>query len=129
MGKIRLVVIDDNDNKIQYVEEGAKKLGVEVVAFRELVPAIEFLQRKRVDGIVTDMEYPVYPNNPESFQKNAGELLLKWLVHEEQKIPVLMNSTAILNFKTEYAYYKGAMPGYFRPDLFYNFVASIKDHD
>lgn len=128
MEKVRIIVIDDDSNKIRYVEEGAKKLGIEVVAFRALVPAIEFLGRKRVDGIVTDMAFPVYQNNPESFQDNAGKLLLEWLIHEKQEIPVLGYSIAMLNFRTEYPYYEGEMTAYFRMDLFYNFVSSIRDH-
>lgn len=124
-----LVIIDDQEIKSRYVEKAAEKLGIKTATFKALDPAINFIQRKQVAGIVTDMSFFMYDNNPESFNKNAGNVLLEWLAKEGLKIPVLGNSSAVGSFDLEYDFFLGEMPGYFRADIFQEFVAFIKDRD
>ncbi len=66
-----LVIIDDQERKSRRIEKAAESLGIRSVTFKALTPAIDFIQRKHVIGIVTDMSFFMYENNPDSFNKNA----------------------------------------------------------
>lgn len=124
-----LVIIDDQESKSRRIEKAAESLGIRSVTFKALNSAIDFIQRKHVAGIVTDMSFFMYENNPESLNKNAGNVLLEWLAKTESKIPVLGNSSAIGSFRFKYDFFLGEMPGFFRADIFLEFVAFIKDRD
>ncbi len=125
--KLRLLVIDDNECKILKVEEGAKILGMEIIAFQVLELAVKFLQEENVDGIITDMDFPIYEGKKTLCEPLAGRMLLDWLTEEGKEIPVLVNSTTFSSIKTDYKYcYEENMPGFFRMDIFERFVSSIK---
>ncbi|MCI8469996.1 MAG: hypothetical protein HFJ35_00530 [Clostridia bacterium] len=121
---MKFVMIDDSLYRCRRVEEELEKLGVECVTFHSLLPAIKFLKNNEIDGIITDMKYPIKEKGKE---KMSGNLLLKWLILQKKQIPVLGNSYC--SFSVQYEQYKGKMPGYCHMWILKEFIASIeKDH-
>ncbi len=122
-----IMIIDDSPHRCRRVEEALETIGVECITFSSLLPGIRFLKMNDVDGIVTDMQYPI-SDKPNSDVKEAGKILLKWLVFQKKEIPVLGNSHC--QFNTSYPYYKGQLPGYYQDwqlGILKEFVSSM-DH-
>lgn len=124
-----ILIIDDTPKKIEFVERAARKLEVSYIAFMALTPAIEYLKHNHVDGIITDMEFPLREEEPNSFESQARNFLLRWLVCKKKQIPVLGNSIQEFNVEINYPFYKGRMPGVFVWDTFQTFISTIKGHD
>ena len=122
-----IVIIDDSPYRCRRVEESLETMGIKCITFYSLKPAVDFIKWNQVDGIITDMNYPINENS-NSEVKGAGNLLLKWLILQKKNIPVLGNS--FCQFNTDYPYYRGKMPGYCHLGVLAEFVSSInKDHD
>ncbi len=125
---ILLVIIENQEEESLYIEGAAKKIGgIKTEVFKEMVPAIDFIQRKSVDGIITRMEFCIYKNDPGSFDEKAGLTFLDQLDEIGKKIPVLGNS--LVKFETMYPYFWEQMPGIFMKDIFSDFVAFIKNRN
>ena len=77
-----------------------------------------------IDGIITDMRYPLQKGGE---VKRAGNQLLDWLLEQKIKIPVLGNSH--LEFDSEYPYYTEKMNGYFEEHIFQEFISLIGGHE
>lgn len=120
-----IVIIDDNSHKCRKIEEALKAKRINFVTFHELKSAIEFLEINKIDGIITDFDYP-FDSNLTIPKEKSGNLLLQWLTSKKKEIPVLGNS--FCKFKEIYPYYKGRMPGFFHEGIFEAFISSIKDH-
>lgn len=127
---MNLMFIDRNPFMRNQLEEAARKLEINFISFCALEPALEYLKKHKVDGIVTAMGYQYRKDDPESFEDNAGDILLILLKSLKKEIPVLGNSAqAKFNRGIEYSYYTGTMPGELVWETFKNFISSIKDHD
>lgn len=125
-----LMFIDGNPFMRSQLAEAAMELEINFVSFCALEPALEYLKKHQVDGIVTAMGYPYRENDSDSFEDNAGDILLILLRSLKKEIPVLGNSAhAKFNRGIEYSYYRGTMPGELVWKTFKNFISSIKDHD
>lgn len=124
---MKIMIVDDSPHRCRRVEEALEKMGVKCITFSSLLPAIQFLKVNHVDGIITDMKYPMHDKSSSEL-KGAGNLLLKWLILQKKKIPVLGNSYC--KFDMSYPYYRGQMPGYCHWEILKEYVSSIKkDHD
>ena len=121
---MKIVVIDDGIGKCRKIESECGKRGIETVILHDLKSAIEYLTDNPVDGIITDMQYPLQKGGD---VKRAGDLLLKLLFKQNKEIPVLGNSH--LDFNSEYPYFTKKMNGYFEEYLFQEFVTLIEGHN
>lgn len=123
-----IMIIDDTISKIRKIEDVLKEKGITFISVYAINPAKKLLQNgEKIDGIVLDMQLPMYAGDKESMRNDGGNFFLKWLSHHNYKIPVLGNS--VQEFKTDYQYFKGQMIGVYDAVIFENFITSIKDHN
>ena len=121
-----ILIIDDSVRKRRIIEKALKEQGISFITVYAVDIARQVLDMgEKIDGIVLDMQLPIY-SDQKSKTKNGGYVFLNWLSAHSLEIPVLGNS--LQEFKTDYQYFKGQMPGDYDPDIFQEFLTSIKDH-
>lgn len=122
---MKIAVIEDGIGKYRKIESECEKRGIDTEILHDLESAIVYLRDSHdVDGIITDMQYPLRKGGD---VKMAGNRLLEWLLQEKMEIPVLGNSH--LDFDSEYPYFTKKMNGYFEEHIFQEFVSLIGGHD
>ncbi len=130
-----ILIIDDELNKIYKIVEEAERMGIECIGFQTLEPTLKFLEtgeiegtgeRIEIDGIITDMQYPIHEGICSEEDNYAGKYLIKWLIENKKEIPVLGNSICFKDFKTDYPHYEGMMPGLFNSQKFESFISVLK---
>lgn len=126
-----LMFIHNDPTILRKLEVSAKELEVTSILFEALEPAFDYIKKHQVDGIVTAMSYRYREDDADSFEDNAGDILLILLKSQKKEIPVMgiSNSDQEFNKGIKYPFYKGNR----YEDLLYEnleeFVASIKDHN
>lgn len=121
-----IMIIDDGIGKCRKIEAECGKRGIETKVFHDLESAQNCLKNNHshIDGIITDMRYPLQKGGK---AERAGNQLLDWLLKQKIEIPVLGNSH--LEFNSEYPYFKEKMNGYFEEHIFQKFVSLIGGHN
>lgn len=128
------VFIHNNPTILRILEVSAKELGVESISFKALEPAFDYIKKHKVDAIVTGMSYRYREDDPDSFEDNAGDILLNLLKSQKKEIPVKGISSdeednEEFNKGVNYPYYKGEIMEYFIWKNLEAFISSIKGHD
>lgn len=107
---IIIMCIDSDPVELRKLEVAAKEVGTIPVLFEALEPAIVYLKTHRVDAIITGMGYPYREGDMNSFESNAGDILLILLKSQGKAIPVWGNAEEKeFNKGIEYPFYKGKM--------------------
>lgn len=125
------VFISNHPERLRVLEVAAKELGVTSKSFQGLEAAFQYIKTQKIDGIVTDMSYCYREDDPDSYESNAGDILLILLKSQKKEIPVM----GIFDFDKEfnkginYPFYRGNMYEDFLYKNLEEFVASMKDHD
>ncbi len=105
-----LVLINDDPIKRQEYEVSVRKLGDTCISFGALEPAWDYLKTHQVDAILTGMGYPYREGDPDSFESNAGDILLILLKSHKKEILVWGTSEGeVFNKGINYPFYKGYM--------------------
>lgn len=121
---IKILIVEDGLFRRKRVEEAITFLEGEYESVDTLEKAINILEKEKIDGIVTDMFFPI-DDNSQKTEKRAGDQLLSWLNKEKKEIPVLGISTC--GFSVEYPQIKGRMHGCVDFRILKGFVSSIKE--
>ena len=122
-----ILIVDDNLSKCRKIENALIDAGNEFITVHGINVAKKILkENKNIDGIILDMQLPLYEQEKSTMKKDGGDFLLKWLDNYNYQIPVLGNSTQ--EFNTIYSYFLGQMPGFYDANIFGKFLSSIKDH-
>ena len=125
---MKLLIIEDTLWKSREIEEVLEKLEITYITVQEINSAKRILKgNEKLDGIILDMQLPVYEKERATMKDDGGIFILKWLKHYKYKIPVLGNS--VYEFHTDYPYFKGQMYGMYDAQIFQKFLSSIKDHN
>lgn len=104
-----VMCIDSDPVKLRNLEAATKKVGTTPILFKALEPAFEYLKKYRVDAIITGMGYPYREGDMDSFESNAGDILLILLKSQRKEIPVWGNAEEEFNKGIGYPFYKGKM--------------------
>lgn len=103
-----LVFISNDPIKRQKCEAVTRKLGDICISFGALEPAWDYLKTHKVDAIMTEMGYPYREGDSDSFESNAGDILLILLKSHKKEIPVWGTSKEeVFNKGINYPFYKG----------------------
>lgn len=125
------VFISNHPERLRILEAAAKELGVTSKSFQGLESAFQYIKVHKVDGIITDMSYRYREDDSDSYESNAGNILLILLKSQKKEIPVkgIFDFDKEFNKGINYSFYKGNMYEDFLYKNLEEFVASIKDHD
>lgn len=117
------LIVDDDLFRQHRVEEVFNLLGVECKRAATLEEAKNIIEESRVNGIVTDMSFPL--TDDEKPIGREGDSLLEWLLKKGIEIPILGISTC--GFSVDYPHIWGRMPGYAVPGTIKEFKEFVEE--
>ena len=91
---MRIVVVEDDKNKREFVAMYLETNNIEMVSFTSIMPAIKYVTQhfKEVSGIVLDLGLVSYDDSYD-YDSEKGLILVEELTRKKIEIPILINST------------------------------------
>ena len=94
----KVLIVENDDKKIDWIKEYFKMRNIEFEEISYLDGALKLVleEPEKWRKIILDMNFPI-ASDKDPIKPSAGKIFLKRLKENEIQIPIIINSTQLLN--------------------------------
>lgn len=94
----KLLIVEDDWHKLRFLQELLNKKNVEIHLCTSITPAIKYAVKysKDISGIILDLGLTSFDDSRD-YEWDKGLILVKELTRKRINIPILINSTTIID--------------------------------